>query len=266
MDIEILRKHKFQFMGFAYVYYPEKGDTGNVQLNNDSHLMHICKGQLTFNMYGESFTAKTGDVVAIPSFTPITMVRTGDFEMINLHYNIWLDDGTLMDNKKRLPLIFTPSYFKWCYEKLCEIKEIILEKSPGRMPDGLAHEIILKHLTANALIDFDSSISDLRIQKVKKNLEDSKRIKLDSDELALLCNLSKSRMNCKFKEEFGISPQKYWEEQRIKNICMVLKKSSASINEIADRWGFKTSGYFWRWFKKMTGLTPTQYRKQIDKE
>ena len=266
MDLDILQKHKFQFIHFAYVYHTKKGDTGNPQLNNNSHIMHICKGQATCYIAGDSFTAKAGDVIATPSFTPVTMVRTDDFEMMNLHYNIWLDDGTLLDEIKRLPLIFTPSYFQWCYEKLSEIKEIILHKPLVKLPDAIAYEIILRHLTENPVIDVESSVSDLRMQKVKQNLEDPKKIKFDSGELAALCSLSKNRMNRKFRDEFGISPQKYWEKQRLKNICIALRKSSASINEISNRWGFETNGYFWRWFKKMTNCTPTQYRKQVDKE
>ena len=260
MGIDILRKHKFQFISFAYVYYPQKGDTGNVQLNNDSHIIHICKGRVTFNMENQSFTAKAGDVVAVPSFIPFTLQRSEDFEMMNLHYKIWLDDGMLLEDVKKLPRLFTPLYFKWCYKKLIEINEIILEKSVRKLPDVLAHEVILRHFTENPVTNIDSSVSDPRMQKMKKFLE-TPAINFDSNELASLCRLSKSQMNRNFKKAFGISPQKYWEKQRIKYICMVLKKSPVTINEISERWGFKNSGYFCRWFKKMTGYTPQKYRK-----
>ena len=261
MDMDFLKKHKFQFIGFAYVYYPEKGDTGNVQLNNDSHIIHVCRGQITFNMENQSFTAKAGDVVAVPSFIPFTMQRTDDFEMMNIHYKIWLDDDTLLEDIKRLPRLFTPAYFEWCYEKLLEIKEMMLQRPVVKFPDALAHEIILRHFTENPVVDIDSSISDSRIQKIKKILETPGFKRFDSDELTSLCRLSKSQMNRNFKEQFGISPQKYWEKQRIENICTVLKKSPVTINAVSERYGFKSSAYFCRWFKKMTGYTPTQYQK-----
>lgn len=261
MEIDIFKKHKFQFVNFAYVYYLKKGDTGNVQLNSDSHILHICKGQVTFNMENQSFTAKAGDVVAIPSFIPFTLERTGDFEMMNLHYKIWLDDGTLLEDIKRLPLLFTPSYFKWCQKKLLEMREIILQKASIKLPDAIAHEIILRHFTENPLTDISNLVSDPRMQKIQKILDDPATIKYNSSELASLCSLSKSQMNRNFKELFGISPQKYWEKQRIEHICMVLKKSPITINGISEIWGFKNSGYFCRWFKRMTDYTPSQYRK-----
>ena len=261
MDIEFLRKHKFQFIGFFDVYYPEKGDTGNVQLNNDSHILHICKGQLTVCVDDQSFIVKTGDVVAIPSFRAYTMIRTDDFEMMNIHYKMWLDNGTLLDDIKRLPLFFTPSYFNWCHKKLLEIKNIIHQQQSLKSPDVLAHEIVLRHFAENPLTDISGFVSDSRIQKIQKILEDPGLIKFNSNALADLCRLSKSQMNRKFKLEFGISPQKYWEKQRITHICTVLKKSSVSINEISDRWGFGNSGYFCNWFKRKTNLTPSQYRK-----
>jgi AraC-like DNA-binding protein len=258
MDMDFLRKHRFQFIHFSHVYHPQKGDTGNVQLYDDLHILHICKGQGIFKLDDQSFTAKAGDVVAMPSFTPWTMKRTSDFEMMNIHYKIWLYDGTHLEDVKRLPLFFTPSYFNWCYEKLLELEEII--RNPRKVADVLAHEIIIKHFTENPLIDVAGSVSGSRMQKVKRFLE-TPEINFDSNELASLCLLSKSQMNRNFKALFGISPHKYWEKQRINYICMLLKKSPVKINEISERWGFKNSGYFCRWFKKMTSYAPTEYRK-----
>jgi AraC-like DNA-binding protein len=185
-----------------------------------------------------------------------------DFEMMNIHYQLWLEDGTIFENLKTLPLIFTPSYFSWCRAKLTEMKNA----SVAELNALRAHEIILRHLAENQLKNVTETDQDPRMQKVRTFLERPKLHKFDAAEIAALCRLSKSQMNRNFRNLFGVSPQKYWEKQRLKIISAALKKSSMSIYEIAEEAGFEDNGYFCRWFKKQTGHTPSEYRKKISQD
>jgi AraC-like DNA-binding protein len=266
MDFQILCRHKFQFISFCYVYHPERKNSGRVQLNNDSHMLHISKGSGIINAENKSYLIKAGDVVAIPPFTPFTMNISDKFEMLNLHYKIWIENDEIFDCIRRLPFVFSPPYFKWCQLMLFKIKKIHDEKLPCQYPDALAHEIILKHFFKNSMIKVARDLPDQRIKKVQKHLEYPALMEFDSDKLASLCNLSKSQMNRNFRKFFGISPLKYWEKQRLKKICMTLKISSDTIYEIADKYGFRDQGYFCRWFKRMTKYTPVEYRKKLSIE
>ncbi|MFA6714923.1 MAG: AraC family transcriptional regulator [Victivallales bacterium] len=262
MELAILNKHKFQLISFCYIYHPVKSDSGNIQLNSDSHLIHVCRGKGTITIGNRPYPIKAGNVVAVPQFTPFTMNICAGFEMMNIHYKLWLEDDTLFENQKNLPVIFTPPYFPWCREKLLEIKNI--HQAPGTgLPDAHAHEIILRHLAENQLTNVSGHVQDSRIQKVRAFLEQPKLHKFDAAALTTVCRLSKSQMNRNFRKIFGVSPQKYWEKQRLKIICVLLRKASASIYEIAAEAGFEDSGYFCRWFKKMTGYTPSEYRNKI---
>jgi two-component system response regulator YesN len=64
-----------------------------------------------------------------------------------------------------------------------------------------------------------------------------------------------------FKEELGITFVEYLTKVRIEEAKKLLKNSSMSIVAIASEVGYEDASYFSKVFKKMTGLSPNQYRK-----
>ena len=66
-----------------------------------------------------------------------------------------------------------------------------------------------------------------------------------------------------FKQQFGITPVDFINEQRIKTAKMMLHAADRSITEISFSCGFNNLNYFLKMFKRHTGLTPAQYRKSL---
>ena len=62
-----------------------------------------------------------------------------------------------------------------------------------------------------------------------------------------------------FKEEFGISPQKYIIELRIQNAVALISKGYYSLKEIAYMSGYNDYKYFSVEFKKSMGVSPSEY-------
>jgi AraC-like DNA-binding protein/mannose-6-phosphate isomerase-like protein (cupin superfamily) len=263
MDINVFQGHKFQLITFCYVYHPKKWHSTNIQLNSDSHILHITKGKGVIKLESQAYKLRRGCVIAIPPFVPFTMDISDDFEMMNIHYKIWLENDVLLSSLKRLPAIFIPQYFDWCEKTLLEMKKIQEQTVRLKAPDALAHEIVLRHFAENRITDIAGDVSDPRMKKLREHLENPKIKSFNSKELESMVFLSKSQINRKFGNSFGLSPHKYWEKQRLKNVCAHLAASSGAIYEIADLEGFKDHGYFCRWFRKMTGFTPAEYRKKL---
>ena len=65
-----------------------------------------------------------------------------------------------------------------------------------------------------------------------------------------------------FKEKSGSSFNKYRLNLRIGKAKEFLAKSSYSVGEIADRIGYQNTNSFAKIFKKLTSLTPSQYRSR----
>ncbi len=63
-----------------------------------------------------------------------------------------------------------------------------------------------------------------------------------------------------FKKETGITFSRYLTDLRIGKAKKLLEQSNFSINEIAMKVGFNDYFYFLKIFKKVVGVTPSQYR------
>ena len=66
-----------------------------------------------------------------------------------------------------------------------------------------------------------------------------------------------------FKRAAGKSLAVYVRERRVSLACRLLSETNASAAEIGMQCGFQTPQSFTRTFKRMTGLTPSEYRKSI---
>lgn len=64
-----------------------------------------------------------------------------------------------------------------------------------------------------------------------------------------------------FKKEMDCGILDYINEVRIQNAKTMLKETSLSIQEVSGKAGFSSSTAFIRIFKKLTGITPGEYRK-----
>jgi len=78
--------------------------------------------------------------------------------------------------------------------------------------------------------------------------------------LARFVYLSSQRFNCAFKRSFGIPPHRYVIHQRIERGKALLAGSAWSTTEIALALGFSRTSSFSAAFKKITGISPIQYR------
>lgn len=74
------------------------------------------------------------------------------------------------------------------------------------------------------------------------------------------CNYSERHFTRLFSKVYGVSPQQYLTEVRIRAACKMLKNSAASVGEIARSCGFTDPGHFSRIFKSNTGVLPSDYR------
>lgn len=79
-------------------------------------------------------------------------------------------------------------------------------------------------------------------------------------ELSELCSLSQSGFRKLFRQEMDISPIRYIQERTLNRIVTLLSTSDISITEVAIESGFQDLFYFSRFFRKMTGMSPSQWR------
>ena len=84
---------------------------------------------------------------------------------------------------------------------------------------------------------------------------------INVETIASIMGLSEGEASRTFKKLTGQSPMDYVIHYRIKIATILLKNTSKSITDIALEVGFSSSNYFTIAFKKITGLTPSEYKK-----
>lgn len=67
-----------------------------------------------------------------------------------------------------------------------------------------------------------------------------------------------------FKEKLGVTVKEYLLDKKIAHAIEILKTSSLSIEQIAEYLNFTQTHTFRQSFKKITGMTPTDFRRSIN--
>src|ERR1700730_2547271 len=99
-----------------------------------------------------------------------------------------------------------------------------------------------------------------RIQRIADHMNSNLHRKLSLNDLARSANLSRSRMSYLFKTQTGMSPGLYLKTLRLKKACELLETTSISIKEVRANVGMQDQSHFIREFKRVYGVTPSQYR------
>ena len=81
------------------------------------------------------------------------------------------------------------------------------------------------------------------------------------DELATASGLSASHFVRSFRAEMGMSPHRYVVEARVEHARQLLERSQLPVADIARLCGFSSTGHLAAWFKRLTGLRPSEYRQ-----
>lgn len=102
------------------------------------------------------------------------------------------------------------------------------------------------------------------IPKVLKYLNDNYHRNITLDDAAKSVNLSYHYFSKIFKDEVGKSFVDYLTELRIEKSMRFLENNSMSIKEVCHKIGYNDPNYYCKIFKKVTGLTPTEYRAEFN--
>jgi YesN/AraC family two-component response regulator len=82
------------------------------------------------------------------------------------------------------------------------------------------------------------------------------------NDLAERYDMSSNYFSAIFKKELHQSPVDYITTLRMKKAKEILECSDKSVVDIAKKVGYEEASYFYRVFKKYTGMTPLHYREQ----
>jgi AraC-like DNA-binding protein len=86
-----------------------------------------------------------------------------------------------------------------------------------------------------------------------------------SDELSKELHTSYSKLSKTFSRIEGITIEQYLLQQRIEKVKELLSYEEKNISEIAFEMGYSSTAHLSGQFKKITGMTPTAFKKLSDR-
>ncbi|MEX3021750.1 helix-turn-helix domain-containing protein [Kluyvera sp. STS39-E] len=101
-----------------------------------------------------------------------------------------------------------------------------------------------------------------RVERFRTLLDDRCRTRQPVASYAAAMGISAGQLTRLCREAFGISAIEAIDRRAIHEAKRLLGYSSYSIKQIARELGFRDEAYFGRFFRKQTGLRPTEYRLQ----
>ena len=133
------------------------------------------------------------------------------------------------------------------------LKELII-----RVLRANYHEIYTKDTLS---LEKDNRITGV-INYIRENLSKS----LTIADLSKRAFMSESNFHRVFKNETGMSPIDFINNERIKLATSLLQNPDIKIKEVFALCGFDNRSYFNRLFKKKKNISPGQYQMKVNRE
>lgn len=218
--------------------------------------------EITLN--GNTFITNPGAVILFtPDYPQIFHPYHGRLNHDYVDFEV-LDSSFFEQIHFPLNTVIYPRMSKVITSSINELYELKREEEVG-----FAYEIDAKF--SLLLIEIGRSINikknhkDVENQVHLQNSFEQLRLSLYQDpthktvsNLAESLGFSSSYFNKKYKELFRVSPIDDINKARIEYVKTLLLQNQ-NINSIVDALGFANTEYFYRWFKKMTGITPKEF-------
>ena len=252
------------------VYHSSKKIHKNPHFHDCHQIILVVNGDVEFRVNNAFFTAGRGDIAIFSRYENHSVrVLSEEYERFVLHI-----DSTIVNRTGPLYSLLTDRPVGFCniisilphLEEVKNIFGLILREhtAPSELSDEM-ETLLIKQLLIILYrctdVDFNDIYDDVVIA-VKRQFENEYQKPFYLAALAKQHNLSISSLSHRFSAVTGFSVMEYLQLCRLANAKQMLIETDNSIGEIIEKCGFSDNSNFSRIFKKMNGLSPTDFRKK----
>lgn len=153
------------------------------------------------------------------------------------------------------------SYYEFIASKLCQPSGMFLKQKIMRLLQAALYEMldIQSESIGNTLCTHtrQEEIMAKFIIAVTENFRRERQVSYYAD---MLCITAK-HLSAVVKKISGRSAGEWIDNYVVMEAKVLLKTTDLSIQEVSDKLNFKNQSFFGKFFKHLTGMTPTEYRK-----
>lgn len=241
---------------FELIYYRHNLNPENTYIQKNkigfNELTFVIGGELEYMVNGTPVKLNEKDVVFIKSGSFRERIKAKgpvDYVSINFRTNENLDLPVYIKGGLTREIMML---FAFCDETS---KNAYLNSYKILGP---INKSVLEILKKNLLIKSENILT----VKVKKYIHENLKEHITLSDIASNTFYSAIYLETIFKKDTGKSIIEYLIDERLSVAKKMLSESSIPLTEIAESVGFLDYNYFARTFKKRTGYTPTQYKRQ----
>ena len=232
-------------------------------------LVLVIEGSIGVTADGDSFILETSNAILHPPMEFHSLRGTGNKPAKILIFSFAADAmpeftswrfSLSQDNLSRAKHVL--SLFR--RSSIAEEKNI-LEILPDRQREAQRAinelEVLLLTLTEHdSDTGADVSAGARNYRRALDVIEENLALPMDTATLARLSHMSPSLLKKTFSRYAGVGIMEYFRTRKI-NAAIPLLRAGGSVKEIASQLGFTDAGYFSTVFRRVTGHSPTYYRR-----
>ncbi len=155
------------------------------------------------------------------------------------------------------------------YQILQRLMFLFTEEHPSKdlFVDNMLEELIIRILQTNSRKIYTEKsfglVTSNRLAYVVEFIRSNLSSNISISELSRMACMSESNFYRVFKNELGVSPIDFINNERIKLAVSLLQDKRRSIKEIYQECGFESRSYFNRVFKSRKNMAPGDYQSRI---
>lgn len=270
------RSYKFpdnehQHMNARLIYITEAkyGEDWNsdIHTHHFTELFYILRGKGFFTISDHSFPIRENHLIIVNPNVPHMEIssKTEPLEYIILGINNLEFHNTENSDYNLLDFSFHKDELNFYLKSLLRevrFKEPNFENVCQNLLEIIVWYIIRK--TKLTLAAASSKKSTKECHFIEQYLQEHFKEDISLQTLSELTYLNKYYLVHAFKNYKGLSPMNYMIQLRIDEAKYLLETTNTSIAKIASQIGFSSQSYFSQTFRRMTGMTPNEYRKAAD--
>ena len=218
----------------------------------------FCKSHLI--QYFVQFFEESSDGISLfANRRSILKVKATEVDIINFSRLLEINPGRGI-NRSDNPRIYEKHVFYKEYEELNNRQSV----STFTETHGILLQLVSRFLTPEISESRDTGPVPVKILNAISYIQLNLHRDLSVTFLAKRANLHTDYFSRLFYRHTGERPVRYIHEKRIERAQYLMATTQMTYAEIATQTGFENVFYFSKIFKKTTGMSPGNYKKQMD--